>query len=395
MGRVFAACLTAIALAVHFTDYGPLIPAMIKTLHVLPGQVGLMSTLLFLGLTTTCLPGGILADRYGQCPVLLSATILMTCGGVLLPLVPNIFWMLLCRMLIGFGAGAAFIAGAGVVAGTEKHAALAQGLYGGCVQIGAGLGLLVTPLITARFGWQQAFASWNDVSILALLAWLCIWVVATDTRQGKQQYTGLTTGLRSPSVWSLGLSHLGTFGVGSVIAAWIVVYLVHQYTVPLGLAATFGAFVPLSGAFIRPLGGFLLARKIIGAVVLLRMGTSMGFVGVAVLAIPLRFPLLAVAGMGLVAVGSTLPYAAVFTTAAQLKTVSKGVAQGTLSIISWQILLWGPPLIGFLFQLTGNFSLPFGSILLFSAGAIMASGLANRAITQETIRLTSPGMNLR
>ena len=126
--RICASCLVAIATAVHYTDYGPLIPVMLKDLHIEASQAGLMSTLLFVGLAVTYLPGGILVDRYGQRPVLLGSLLFMACGGVLLSLWPNIYWILACRALIGLGSGAAFIAGAGVVAGVERHAALAQGL---------------------------------------------------------------------------------------------------------------------------------------------------------------------------------------------------------------------------------------------------------------------------
>ena len=378
--RIFGACLVAMVTAVHYTNYGPLIPVMLKDLHIAASQAGLMSTLLFIGLAITYLPGGILVDRYGQRPVLLGSLFLMTVGGALLPLWPNIYWILACRAFIGFGVGAAFIAGAGVVAGVEKHAALAQGLYGGCVQIGSGLGLLLTPLLAVHIGWQGTFLFWGLTGLLALLAWFFVrdgWIAP------REKKVDVAVGVRSPAVWSLGLAHMGTFGVGNSIAAWISVYLVHQYGISLGLAATFGACGLIAGALIRPLGGFLIGRGIVGSISLLRVGTTLAALGVAVLALPLRLPALAVLGMSSVAIGATLPYTSVFDSAAQLRTVSKGVAQGLLSVIACQTLLWGPPLIGFLYQLTGNFSLPFGSILFFSAIAINASILAGPAFKHE------------
>jgi hypothetical protein len=48
-------------------------------------------------------------------------------------------------------------------------------------------------------------------------------------------------------------------------------------------------------------------------------------------------------------------------------------------------VIFGPPLIGFLFGYTGNFSLAFGSILLFSAVAVTSSFLAGPALGRETI----------
>lgn len=379
--RVVAACLVAIATAVHYTDYGPLIPSMLRDLHIDASQAGLMSTLLFIGLAVTYLPAGILADRYGQRPVLIGSLVLMLIGGVLLPLWSNIYWILVCRALIGLGSGGAFIAGAGIVAGVGKYAALAQGFYGGFVQVGSGLGLLATPFLASHTSWQGAFIFCGLVSAPALLIW-CF--VGDGGESRRERSVGVVAGLRSPSVWLLGLTHMGTFGVGNAVAAWISVYLVQQYGISLVLAALFGSIGLIAGAFIRPLGGFLLGSNLIGSVPLLRLGTMLAGLGVVVLALPWHLPALAIAGMAFIAIGSTVPYTAVFNSAAQLRTVSKGVAQGLLSIISCQAVLWGPPLIGFLFQTTGTFSLSFGSILLFSAIAINASILAGPALRHES-----------
>jgi nitrate/nitrite transporter NarK len=189
--------------------------------------------------------------------------------------------------------------------------------------------------------------------------------------------------LRSPSVWTLGLSHLGTFGLGNAIAAWLTIYLVVQYNLPLALAATLGSVALLTGMFFRPLGGILLARRIIGAIPLLRVGTSMGSAGVALLSIPMRFPPLAITGISLIAIGATMPYTSVFNSAANLRTVGKGVAQGVVSVLSSPTVIIGPPLIGFLLDHTGSFTFAFGSILLFGCVAITASFLAGPALKRE------------
>ena len=379
--RIVVLCLTSVVSAVNYTNYGPLIPIMRSDLHITSAEAGLMSTLLFLGLVVAYIPAGALADRYGSRPVLISSCALLVLGGILLPLIPDITWILLCRAIVGFGAGGAFVAGAGVAASMGKHSSLAQGLYGGSVQIGSGLGLLVTPLLYAWFGWRGAFLFWGLLGISGIIGWSFI----TDGQQAHvSTKVDLRAGLRSPSVWTLGLSHMGTFGLGNAIAAWIAVYLAHQYGLGLGLAATLGSIALLTGMFFRPLGGILIARKIIGAIPLLRMGTIMGFIGVALLAIPMHLPPLAVAGMGLIAIGATIPYTSVFNEAARLRGVGKGIAQGLVSMISSPTVILGPPIIGFLFERTGNFTLAFGSILIFSGIAIAASFLAGPAVKRET-----------
>src|ERR1035438_9797252 len=65
-------------------------------------------------------------------------------SAILLPLFPNLIWMLVSRMLVGLGSGGAFITGAGIASRLGKHASLVQGLDGGATQAGSRLGLLIT-----------------------------------------------------------------------------------------------------------------------------------------------------------------------------------------------------------------------------------------------------------
>jgi nitrate/nitrite transporter NarK len=379
--RIFAVCLTSVLVAVNYTNYGPLIPSLHSELHISNGEAGLFSTLLFLGLAVAYIPAGILADRYGSRPILLGSSIIFVFGELLLPLFPNLIWMLACRAILGFGSGAAFVAGARVAASLGKHSSLGQGLYGGSVQVGSGIGLLVTPLLLAWFGWRGAFFVWGLAGISSIVVWLFV-NEAQEPREATRADVG--GGLRSPSIWTLGLSHMGTFGLGNAIAAWIAIYLVHQYGLTLGLAATLGSVALLTGMFFRPLGGILIGRGIIGAIPLLRLGTVFGFLGLFLLALPLSFAPLVIAGMGLIAIGATIPYTSVFNEAAHLRGVSKGIGQALVSVISIPTVLLGPPLIGFLFQQTGSFTPAFASILLFSAVAVIASFLAGPAVKRET-----------
>jgi nitrate/nitrite transporter NarK len=380
--RIFAACVTSVVVAVNYTNYGPLIPLLSKELHINGGQAGLLSTFLFLGLAFMYIPAGALTDRFGPRPVLVGFSIVLVLGGVLLPLVPNLTWILACRMLIGFGSGGTFVAGAGVAASLGKYAPVGQGLYGGSVQIGSGLGLLLTPLLATRFNWQGAFLCWGLLGIASIIVWL---LVDDGFKPHERQKIDVRAGLRSPAVWSLGLSHMGTFGLGNAIAAWIAVYLAHQYGLSLALAATLGSIALLSGVFFRPLGGILIARRIIGAIPLLRVGTILGGAGVFLLALPLSFAPLTALGMAMIALGSTIPYTSVFNEAARLKGVSKGIAQGLASMYSTPTILVGPPLIGLLFSHSGSITLAFSVILPFAAVAIIASFLAGPAVRRETL----------
>lgn len=380
--QIFAACLTSVVVSIHYTNYSPLIATIRAELHINSGQAGLLSTLLFLGLALTYLPAGVLADRFGTKLVLLWFSGLIVVGGVLLPLFPSLGWVLFCRLLVGFGSGGAFVAGAGVAASVGKHASLGQGLYGGATQVGQALGLLITPLLLPYFGWRGCFLFWGLFSASSVVVWLFV----NDGQEAhKDAKIDVKAGVRSPAVWTLGLSHLGTFGLGAAISAWLTIYLIDQYHLSLPLAAALGSFALLTGMFFRPLGGILIGRGIVGAIPLLRMGTITGAVGVAVLMIPLRVPLLAVIGISLIAVGATIPYTSVFNSAAHLQSVKRGVAQGFVSMISSPTAIIGPPVIGYILDHTKSFTAAFSVILLFSAVAITASFLAGPAVKRELV----------
>src|SRR5947208_15944521 len=172
--RIGALCLTSAVTAVNYTNYGPLIPILRTDLHINNGQAGLLSTFLFLGLAVMYIPAGALADRYGQRPVLIGSSILLVIGAILLPLSPNCFWILVCRFVVGLGSGAAFVAGAGVASNLGKYSSLGQGIYGGSVQIGSGLGLLLTPGLLTQFGWRGSFLIWGLIGISSIIIWLFV-----------------------------------------------------------------------------------------------------------------------------------------------------------------------------------------------------------------------------
>ncbi|GHO74825.1 putative nitrate/nitrite transporter NarK2 [Ktedonobacter sp. SOSP1-85] len=384
--RILVAVSMGILISIHYTNYSPLASSMKTDLHINSGEVGLFSTLLFVGMALTYMVGGVLADRFGAKPVLLVSCAVLTVGSLAQPLVPNLLWMLGWQIVIGFAAGCAFLAGANVIAGLGRYATLGQGLYGGSVQLGAGIGLLATPLLLPYFGWRGCFFFWGVLSIAGTLAWFLVREKRETQQVGALQ---VGTALRSPSLWLLGLSHMGTFSLGNAIAATITLYLTHVYGLSLVEAGVIGSLTPIIGTLFRPLGGWLLARHMLRSITLLRLGTAMGCLGVALLACPFHWPWLAAVGLGLIGIGSTVPYASVFNSAANLRSVKKGLAQGFVSMVSTPPVIVGPPLIGLIFDRTGSFLYAYGLIVAFGCIATGAAFLARHALKRESLQPAS------
>ena len=393
--RMGALLLTAVAISVNFTNYGPLIPVLQGTLHITNGEAGLFSTLLYGGIACSYLPGGMLADRYGARRVLLGALLLVGLGGCLLPLYESLPWMVMCRLCIGLGAGAAIVAASQSAARLGNFAALGQGLFGGAMQAGAGLGLLVTPGLQTQFGWRGAFLIWGLLGLAICFLWSNMPREAVPEVHPRTFRQALW-GFRSSAVLCLGLVHLGTLGLGQALAPWLALYFAQRYGLPLGLAATLGSIGLFAGIIFRPLGGVLLARRVFGAVALMRVGAMLACIGVLLLALPVHIVFVAGIGLALFAFGTTLPYASVLGEAGRVgkrSGLGTGTVQGLVALLSAPASSLGPPLIGLLMQREGNFSLALGALALVGLLAIPAALLAGHILTRIwKLRHTSSAM---
>jgi membrane-bound lytic murein transglycosylase B/MFS family permease len=393
VARQFATLTVAgVAVAASFTNYGPLIPLLERELHAAAWQVGLLSTGLYLAIGAAYLPGGALADRLGPRRVLVAALAAIGAAGCLLPLHASLVWVVTCRLLVGLATGVAIMAGS-QAARLGRHAPLGQGLFGGATQFGAGLGLFVTPWLTGwRFagvtGWRGAFLAWAGLAVVAAAA--CQLLLLPDG-QRPVRVRHVRRAARTRPLWALGVVHLGTLGLGQGLAPWLPLVVAGTYRMPVPAAARVAAFSLAVGMVIRPLGGALLGRQAVSERTLLRFGSGLAAAGMGLLALATvrgghLAAILAGAGLVLVAVGVTAPYAAVFVLASRIgdaRALGPGTGQGLVSAISAPASAFGPPLIGVLLARSGGYAAPFAALGLVAlagfASAILAGGLLLRA----------------
>jgi len=194
----------------------------------------------------------------------------------------------------------------------------------------------------------------------------------------------------------LGLTHLGTFGMGQAVAPWLALYFVYAYQLPLGPAAMLGSIGLLAGMLFRPLGGVLVARRVFSAIALMRVGTLLTCLALGILALPMHVLPLVGIGIALLSFGTTLPYAAVFNEAGRigkLTGLGTGTAQGVVSLLSTPASSLGPPLIGLLVVQEGgtsSFSVAFGVLALVVLLTISTALLAGPALAHVTARSGRP-----
>jgi MFS family permease len=280
-------------------------------------------------------------------------------GNAILLLDAGFELALVGRAIVGFGSGAAFVAGLDLVRAGGGGTAL-QGLYGGATMTGGGLALMIVPPLTDATSWRAAY--WT-AALLALLAAIPTLLATGLPRIG---HAGEWL-LRDRALLPLGLMQAATFGLAVVAGNWVVPLLERQgaSSTAAGLA---GGLVLFVGIVTRPAGGVLAGRvsqRLLIAVAL--VGTS---VGALLLALGVS---LAVSTVGAFVLGlmAGLPFAVIFAAAQRLRPDAPGAAIALVNGCAVLTILVGTPLAGLAFELPSDGRLAFAAIAVLAAAALI------------------------
>jgi MFS family permease len=162
------------------------------------------------------------------------------------------------------------------------------------------------------------------------------------------------------------------------------VYLLREFGLPLALSGILGSLLLVLAFLARPLGGLLVARRLLRTKAVMRAGDIAVVAGVALLAIPGRPLPLALAGATVLGIGVGLPYAAVFNTAAASLPRAPGAAQGLAAIGGTAGVMIGAPVMGYAVQ-TWGFVAAWGFVGL--VGAVALAGTAVMRGEEELARV--------
>jgi nitrate/nitrite transporter NarK len=374
-------------------------------LHITNESVGFLSTLLYLGIACGYVAGGGLVDRFGPRRVLIAALLTMGLGNAELSIMPHLNCVLLCRFLVGIGAGIGIVAGSQTAARFPGRAAsVGQGLFGGAMQIGSGLGLFASPLLVPYLGWEGIFALWGGLALLLACQWI-IWKEvseATPPLPQKPFWQRFLNASRQPQLVALGVIHMGTLGIGQAVAPWLAVFFASSpFGLPMSLAAGLGASGLLLGTITRPLGGLLLTHRTWRSHIL-RLSGLLTWIGLLVLVLcptvllilfagqapSIAHVLISLLGLLLAVAGWTLPYSSVFSRADQLgrqHALGRGTAQSVTMLLSAPASAFGPVLIGWL-HVRANFPSIFALLCWMQLGVLFLSWFLEPSFSRSSIR---------
>jgi nitrate/nitrite transporter NarK len=266
-------------------------------------------------------------------------------SNLLFAIGPTYESLLLAKAVGGIGSGMAFVGGVRYIAGlypdTRSH--FGQGVYGAGYPLGAAIGLQhMTPLALAFGGWRGAFVTSSTLLLVVLIvyAWL-----APSVPRAVVPGT-IRDALRDGNSWWCFVQHAAGFGLALATGSWISVYILREFDTSLVLAGALGAFLLIAGLFMRPLGGWLIARRRTTTIALMRSSQVLNLAGLALLALPGRPLPVALVGGVAVGIGVSLPYAAVFNTAAASLPRAPGAAQSLTAVGGTFGAVVGAPVMG-------------------------------------------------
>lgn len=364
-------CLFAVAVSTCYTNHGPLLGLITEEFGLSSAEAGTIATAFFIGGAISMVPGGMLADRLGARRLVTGGFLLAALANLGQGLsVPGYEALLAWRFLGGLGAGVAFSAGAAYTRSIfeERGAHLAQGLYGASFLAGSGSTLLFMPVLAGDAGdWRTAFV----IAGAGVAAAWAAWAVFAPPGPGAvpAHDLGLTSPMRRRNTWLLALCHSCGFGMAMVLGTWVTTYLVRGFALPLAQAGALGSLVLAMGIAGRSLGGVVLERGV-PPVGLIRGALGLAAAGFVVMALPAGSLPLALGGILVTGLGVGLPYAAVFNGAAVSVPESPAAAQALVGWGGTLTAILGPPVVGAILDLTGDFSGGFVVLAAFVAGVL-------------------------
>jgi len=386
-----SAVATSTLVGWSYAGYAAVAPLLARDLALDDVQLGLIATALYLAAGVPMLFFGDVADRYPPKAVNLWGAVLVVIGTVGMALAPTYGLLLVARAVSGVGAGLGLLGGLryiGLSYGSGR-AHLGTGLFGAGFPLGSAIALWTTPPLAAAADWRTAFLVTAVVMTPIVALWLRVPEVPHVRRPGN-----MLDAARDGNCWWTFAQHAAGFGLVLAAGAWISIFLIREFGLPLELSGLLGSMLLVTAVLARPLGGYLVSRRILGTLGVMRLAQLVVLAGIAMLVVPDRH--LAVALLGAIGVGfgGGIPYAAVFNTAAASLPRSPAAAQGLTALGGLVSALIAAPAMGYAIQTWG-----FASAWLI-LGAISAVALVGtyamrgeEHFTREADARSAPSMS--
>jgi predicted MFS family arabinose efflux permease len=367
---VVAGCALGATSGWNFGNIGGIASELSRSYGVGLATIGLLTTAMVITHLAVQIPGGKASDRFGPAHAGAAALVVLSAGNALALATPEPALAIAARAIVGVGTGLAFVSGSALVR-ASGGSPLAQGVFGGVSLAPGGLALAVVPQLQDAIGWRAPYWTALALSLCVLVAVLALAPRTVEPQPPPDTPSGV---VRDRRLYRLAILYAASYGLGVVLANWVVELLQRHSDMSDGAAAAVGALTLLLVVVSRPLGGWILlahprsTRPMVAASIVAGVAGTLALVA----AEPVW---LATLGALVVGLGAGIPFSPAFTGAAVTRPDAPAAAVGFVNTAANLVVLLGTPLLGLSFSLWGEGRLGFAALaaLWLAALALLPS----------------------
>lgn len=251
-------------------------PVIQADLGLTDTEVGMMGSVVLLGMAVMVLPVSFLGEKYSPKKAISLSALVWSIGTLLSGMANNFHVLLVSRFMVGTGNSAYAPLSNSLLTSmySKQHWGKKIGIYNTAMTLGTALGALVFANLADNLGWRVAFYAVAVVSFVLTAASLLLpdakKILAQqckeDEEQPKQkkaevnlkvarQVFGHNKALQGMCLGA-GLRAIVSQG----ILSWIAIYFVREIGLSIGFAATLVSVIALIAAFSYPIGGMIMDK---------------------------------------------------------------------------------------------------------------------------------------
>jgi MFS family permease len=391
-------CLMYLVLYIDRVNIATAGPRIIADLGLSNTQFGLVVSAFAFPYAIFQLVGGWTSDRIGARTTIVVCGIIICVATIATGLVNGLVALLLVRLLLGVGEGAAFPAASRAVIDRVPSArwGVAQGMTHGSARLGNAVAPVVVVALLAYVSWRGAFV----ILGLASLVWIALWLIVfrnPATPQGDRIPNGmparpavpwLRLARRMAPVTAVDFCYGWTLWV---FLTWLPSFFLKNYHLDLRSSAIFSSGVLLGGVLGDAAGGYisdLLLRRTKSLLIARRNLIAFGMIG----AFLFLLPVVLVHSLNTVALClsaacffSELVVGPIWAVPMDITPRYAGTASGMMNFGFGIAGILSPVAFGRILDLTGSWTIPFvASISLLLLGAVLTYFMKpNEAFDEE------------
>lgn len=251
-------------------------PVIQADLQLTDTQVGMMGSVVLLGMAVFVLPISFLGEKYSPKKGISLSALIWSIGTLLSGMASSFGVLLASRFFVGTGNSAYAPLSNSLITSmySKKDWGKKIGIYNTAMTFGMALGAIVFANLANQWGWRMAFYAVGFISLALTLASLTLpdpkklMAKQCDEQDDAPVHKQIDTSLKSAFlVIGKNKSLLGVcLGAGFMsmalqgVLSWLSIYFVREMNLQLSLAATLISVLALLSAFGYPLGGTIMDK---------------------------------------------------------------------------------------------------------------------------------------